>query len=123
MCLALTVLEKTIKAAVRKRLKEIGAYQFWPVQIGLGGPTLDCIGCYNGLYFAIETKRPSAKPTKLQWVTIEEILAAGGLVYVIDSLEGARALFSDHPPPLAEITDPVRPRMCVVAGRPDRKLP
>jgi hypothetical protein len=113
------MLEKTIKLAVKKRLKEIGAYQHWPVQIGMGDPCLDCHGCYQGAYFAIETKRPGAKPTKLQWMTIEKIHAAGGLVYVIDNREDARALFSACPPPLATATRAVRPRLRVVAKRSD----
>lgn len=122
MSLALTVLERPIKMAVKKRLKEIGAYQHWPVMIGMGEPCLDCHGCYEGLYFAIETKRPGGKPTPMQKATINNILAAGGLVFVIDSLEAACALFSDHPPPIAEIARPVRSRLRVVAGRPDHKL-
>jgi penicillin-binding protein-related factor A (putative recombinase) len=113
------LLEKTIKLAVHKRLKEVGAFQHWPVQMGMGDRCLDCHGCYQGVYFAIETKRPGATPTKIQWVTIENIQAAGGLVFVIDSLEAASALFSDHPPPIAEITRPLRPRLRVVARRAD----
>jgi hypothetical protein len=114
------MLEKTIKLAVKKRLKEVGAYQHWPVQMGMGDPCLDCHGCYQGLYFGIETKRPGAKPTRLQWMTIERILAAGGLVYVIDSKEDARALFSDRPPALAKPAGAARARLRVVAGRSDR---
>jgi hypothetical protein len=114
-----TVLEKVIKAAVHKRLREIGAYQHWPVQLGMGDRCLDCHGCYQGAYFAVETKRPGAKPTKIQWVTIENIQAAGGLVFVIDSLEAASALFSDHPPPLAKAPSAIRSRLRVVAGRSD----
>lgn len=121
MCLALTVLEKTIKLAVQKRLKELGpdCYSHWPVQLGMGDRCLDCHGCYNGLYFAIECKRPGARPTAIQQYTIDKILAAGGLVYVIDSLEGACALFSDHPPPIAKITYSIRSRLRTVARRPD----
>jgi hypothetical protein len=113
------VLERTIKLAVKKRLKELGpeCYSHWPVQIGLGDPTLDCVGCYQGVYFAIETKRPGAKPTKLQWVTIENIQAAGGQVFVIDNVEDASALFSDHPPPLAKPTRTLRSRLRIVAKR------
>jgi hypothetical protein len=92
------VLEKTVKTAVKKRLTELGAYQHWPVQMGMGQACLDCHGCLNGLYFAIETKKPGGKPTLRQDLTIAQIRAAGGLVFVVDSLEKARALFSDHLP-------------------------
>ena len=92
------MLEKTIKTAVKKRLRELGAYQHWPVQMGMGEACLDCHGCLDGLYFAIETKKPGGKPTKRQELTIAQIRAAGGTVFVIDSTEQARGLFSNHLP-------------------------
>lgn len=79
--------ERAVKEAVKKALKELGAYQHWPVQNGMGAPCLDCHGCYNGVYFAIETKRPGKKPTERQEFTIEQIVASGGLVFVIDKPE------------------------------------
>jgi penicillin-binding protein-related factor A (putative recombinase) len=90
------MLEKTVKAAVRKRLKEIGAYQFWPVQMGLGIRTVDCIGCYRGRFFGIETKAPGKKPTLAQDYTMKLMRAAGALVFVIDSPEQANDLFRDR---------------------------
>jgi hypothetical protein len=87
------MLEKTVKAAVKKRLKEIGAYQFWPVQMGYGTRTIDCLFCYKGRFGAIECKRPGETPTLIQHLTIESIVAAGGLVFVIDSVEDAGRLF------------------------------
>ena len=81
-----------VKEAVKKCLKEIGAYQHWPVQRGMGKPCLDCHGCYCGLYFAIETKAPGKVPTKLQEQTIAEIRAAGGLVFVIDNVESVHVI-------------------------------
>jgi hypothetical protein len=113
------MLEKTVKAAVRKRLKEIKAFQFWPVQFGIGSVVIDCIGCYEGEFFGIECKVPGAKPTKMQEHTLEEIHLAGGLVYVIDNVEDAYALFTDHPPPLAKSASAIRPRLRVVARRTD----
>ena len=90
------MLEKTVKLAVKKRLKEIGAYQHWPVQLGLGDPCLDCHGCYHGRYFAVETKAPGNKPTLRQQATINRIRAAGGTVFIVDSTEQARAIFNDR---------------------------
>ena len=87
------MLEKIVKNAVRKRLKEIGAYQHWPVQMGLGERCLDCHGCYKSRYFAIETKAPGKKPTAIQRITADKIRAAGGLVFIIDSTEAANELF------------------------------
>jgi len=92
------MLEKTVKTAVKNRLRELGAYQHWPVQMGMGEACLDCHGCLDGLYFAIETKASGGKPTKRQELTIARIRAAGGLVFIVDSTEKARALFSDRLP-------------------------
>jgi hypothetical protein len=89
------VLEATIKTAVKKRLKAIGAYQHWPVQLGMGDRCLDCHGCYRGFYFAVETKAPGKVPTLIQEHTIEEIRAAGGFAFVVDSLEKANDLLAD----------------------------
>jgi hypothetical protein len=86
------VLEKTVKAAVRKRLNELHVYQHWPVQFGLGNACLDCHGCYCGHYFAIECKRPGGKLTRRQQFTILQIQAAGGVALVIDSVEAAKAI-------------------------------
>jgi hypothetical protein len=87
------MLEKTVKLAVKNRLKEIGAYAHWPVQMGMGDRCLDCHGCYKGRYFAIETKAPGKTMTLIQKTTAEEIRKAGGLVYVVDSTEAANELF------------------------------
>lgn len=87
------MLEKTVKAAVKKRLRELGAYHHWPVQMGLGEVCLDCHGCYNGKYFAVECKRPGGKLTVRQKNTCQKILNAGGRVWVVDSKEKAQGLF------------------------------
>lgn len=83
--------EGRIKNAVRKTLKKFPAvYAFWPVQTGYGGKTLDVLLCVNGNFVGIETKAPGKKPTPLQWVTIGEMQNAGGVTYVIDSIEKAQ---------------------------------
>jgi hypothetical protein len=87
------MLEKIVKIAVKKRLKEIGAYHHWPVQMGLGERCLDCHGCYKSKYFAIETKAPGEKLTVIQRITADRIRAAGGLVFIVDSTEAANELF------------------------------
>jgi len=90
------VLESTVKVHVKQRLKELGAYQHWPVQLGMGDRCLDCHGCYQGSYFAIEAKAPGKKPTPIQLFTIEQIRKAGGVVLVIDSVKQADGLSGDH---------------------------
>ena len=81
--------EGKVKAAVKRVLKELGAYQHWPVQNGMGAPCLDCHGCWQGIYFAIEAKAPGGVPTPRQEGTIKNIAAAFGVVMVISSVEGA----------------------------------
>ena len=89
------MLESAVKKAVKKRLKALGAYHHWPVQRGMGEPCLDCHGCYQGLYFAIETKATGKKPTARQNMIIQKIRDADGEVFVIDSIEAAKNLFFD----------------------------
>ncbi len=83
-------LERNVKAAVKRVLKEMGAYQFWPVQTGMGAPTLDCLCCYRGRFFAIETKAPGKKPTPRQHQTIAAIHAAGGIIFLFDTTDRAK---------------------------------
>lgn len=78
--------EGRIKHKVKKVLASIpGCYQHWPVQNGMGSPTLDCIACCKGYYIGIETKAPGKRPTPRQELTMAQINAAGGLVFIIDS--------------------------------------
>ena len=87
------ILESKVKKAVKERLKEIGAYQFWPVQMGLGTVTLDCLGFYQGRGYAVETKRTGRQLTMRQEQTAEKMRAAGAEVFVIDTVEDAENLF------------------------------
>jgi len=82
--------EGKVKAAIKRILKELGAYQHWPVQNGMGAPCLDCHGCYRGTYFAIEAKAPGKVPTPRQEETIKKIAFAGGMVMVVSSVEGTK---------------------------------
>jgi hypothetical protein len=67
-------------------------YSFWPVMNGMGSPSLDCLVCYYGHWIAIETKAPGKKPTPRQELTIEQMVAAGAIVYVISDEAGADGL-------------------------------
>ena len=79
------MLEKTIKAHVRKRLKELGAWQYWPVPTVWGAAAVDILVCYKGRFIAIECKAPGEKLTDRQSFVLEEIKKAGGNVFVIDT--------------------------------------
>lgn len=87
-----TTPEGKVKDAIKRVLKESEAYYHMPVQNGMGKPSLDFVGCYYGLYFAIEAKAPGKKPTERQQETIQMITKAGGIVFVIDGPEGVEEL-------------------------------
>lgn len=76
--------ENKVKEAVRDVLDRFGCYRHSPVQNGMGAPSLDFVGCFKGLYFAVETKAPGKKPTPRQEITISAMRKAGGKVFVID---------------------------------------
>ena len=85
--------EGRVKDEIRKWLKEQGAYVFSPVQMGIGSRTLDLLVCWRGFFIAIEVKRPGAKPTKLQYKIISDILTSGGYAFSADSLEVVKRHF------------------------------
>lgn len=59
-------------------------YHHWPVQNGMGEPTLDCDGAINGRAFSIECKAPGKELTPRQEVTAAQKRAAGIRVFKID---------------------------------------
>ena len=91
-----SVLEFKVKRAVKKRLVEPGCM----FNIGLFHNRMESTGtrlypvCLNGQFFSIETKATGKKPTLRQDNTREQIEAAGGVVYVIDSTEAAKNWYS-----------------------------
>lgn len=86
--------EGKVKAYLKKRLTEIGAWQYWPVSMGMGAHGIpDCVGCYKGRFFGIETKAPGKRGhkdrgcTKLQIMQLKSIAASGGMAAVVDGPE------------------------------------
>lgn len=55
----------------------------------------DLVGCFRGRYIAIEVKAPGKKATPAQLRVLEEIRAAGGLAYVMDSVDEVRQLIEE----------------------------
>jgi hypothetical protein len=77
--------EGKIKKSVSSLLSQHSdLFYVMPVPNGMGQPNLDYNGCYYGLFFAIETKRPGGKLTPQQEATARRIRAAGGKVFIID---------------------------------------
>lgn len=86
--------EGKVKREIKKVLDSYGEalYQYWPVPAGYGAQSLDCIGCYRGLLFAVEAKAKGKKPTGRQNLTIQAMGMAGAVVFVIDGMEGVNTL-------------------------------
>ena len=79
--------EKRVAAPSDAWLKEIGAYVFKPVQMGMGATTLDRLCCISGKFVAIEYKAPGKIPTTRQQFVMGEIRRAGGIAIWGDSAE------------------------------------
>lgn len=75
--------EGKVKTQVKRLLDEAGAWHNWPVPGGYGIPMLDCVGCINGFFFAIETKAPGQHLTPRQEFTKAQMEAAGAKVFIV----------------------------------------
>lgn len=88
----------TPEGRIKEKVKQLVAqfrpalYIHWPVQNGMGKPTLDANGAIHGRAFAIETKAPGKKLTPRQEATAAEMRLAGIKVFEIDSDEGITQL-------------------------------
>lgn len=88
----------TPEGRVKEKVKQLLAqfkpqlYAHWPVQNGMGSPTLDCTGSINGRAFAIETKAPGKKLTPRQLQTAAEMRLAGYHVFEIDGTDELKEL-------------------------------
>lgn len=80
--------EGRVKEKVKAALKAHGAYYHMPVQNGLGAPSLDFIGCHQGLYFGIETKAADKQPTPRQRITMDSIEKSRGKTFLINEATG-----------------------------------
>lgn len=86
--------EAKVKKVVVQQLKDMGAYFFYPVTGGYGFSGVpDIVGCYNGLFFGIECKAGSNKPTPLQEKNLKQIAESGGVALVVneDNMKDVRA--------------------------------
>jgi len=70
--------ESAIQAKIRKYLESVGCYVVNGIYSKAGVP--DLIGCYKGVFFAIEVKTPETKNkvSKLQEYNLEMIRQKGG---------------------------------------------
>ena len=90
--------EKDVKAAIKKALSFLGAFQVSPVPTGMGSPmvdhfacvpvniTQDMIGRTIGVFVAIEAKREGVNaPTERQAKVLRSAIDAGGAALLIAS--------------------------------------
>jgi Holliday junction resolvase len=77
--------EAKVKKKVVDVLKKGGAYYFFPATGGYGRSGVpDIVGCYRGVFFAIECKAGVNKPTALQEAEMNKIREANGQVLVVN---------------------------------------
>lgn len=79
--------EKKVKQKVSKYLKEYGdeVYFFYPATGGYGRSGVpDIVGCYRGVFFAIECKAGKNTTTRLQELEIDKINTSGGVAWVVN---------------------------------------
>ena len=85
--------EKAIQADIVKHLRASGAWVFkvhgGPMQLK-GVP--DLVGCWHGVMFALEVKKPGERLTAIQAHIIEQIKAAGGIAGRVESVADVEAL-------------------------------
>ena len=90
--------EAKVKRKVVAQLKEMGAYYFYPVTGGYGQSGVpDVVGCYKGIFFGIECKAGSNKPTPLQDKNLTDIRKQKGIAVVINekNVDNIRGIFDD----------------------------
>lgn len=84
--------ESKIQADVIKYLESLGG---WVLNVA-GGPeikrgTPDLLVCLRGMFWAVELKRPGKMPEAIQVRRMQQIARSGGLVFLWDSIEDAKA--------------------------------
>ena len=77
--------EAKVKKKVVDVLKKNNAYYFFPATGGYGRSGVpDIVGCYRGVFFAIECKAGTNKPTALQEAEMRKIREASGITLVVN---------------------------------------
>jgi Holliday junction resolvase len=77
--------EAKVKRRITAKLKDMGAYYFYPMTGGYGRSGVpDIVGCYRGMFFGIEVKAGKNKPTALQMRNLQEIEAQDGIALVVN---------------------------------------
>ena len=89
--------ERKVKQKVVAELKRLGCYYFYPVTGGYGMSGVpDIVGCFMGLFVAVECKAGKGRLTALQEREIEKIKEAEGFTFVAreDNINELRELLT-----------------------------
>ena len=89
--------ESHVIRAIMKYLKNVPGCFCWKEHGGMYGTAgiPDIIACIGGRFFAFEAKTKDGKATKLQEATIRKIRAAGGVAWVVRSVDEVREIIED----------------------------
>ena len=80
-----TTPEGRVKQIVTRKLKQLGAYYFFPATGGYGRSGVpDIVGCLDGMFFGIECKAGGNQPTRLQAKNLRDIKEAGGVAMIVN---------------------------------------
>ena len=89
--------EKTIVDNIKAYLQTIENLFFWKEHGGQYGTAgiPDIIVCYKGKFIVFECKRPGARPTILQKITLNKITRAKGIAKVVTSVEEVQEIIEN----------------------------
>lgn len=80
----------TPEGKIKKKTKKVldkykgSIYFYMPVPGGYGKQTVDYLGIFGGIGFAIEAKADGKPPTPNQQDVLDDVVAAGGVAFVIN---------------------------------------
>lgn len=82
-------MEKDIVAAILRYLKQRPRCFVWKTHGGMYGTAgiPDIIACMDGRFYAFEVKQPGGRLSRLQEVTLNKIVAAGGVAVMVTSVD------------------------------------
>lgn len=89
--------EKAIVDKIKDYLSKKENLFFWKEHGGQYGTAgiPDIIVCYKGKFIAFECKRPGARPTILQKITLNKITKAKGIAKIVTSVEEVQEIIEN----------------------------
>lgn len=89
--------EKEIVNSILRYLKTVPGCFCWKEHGGMYGTAgiPDIICCYRGRFLAFEVKQPGRKLTRLQEITLNKIVSAGGLAKKVTSVEEVNLILNE----------------------------